>query len=169
MTAEYTKRILDEELDALLEGLPAIAIEGAKAVGKTATASRRASSMFQLDDPAQRAIAEADPGRIVSSPAPTLIDEWQFVPATWDRVRRAVDAGAPPGSFLLTGSASPRESGTHSGGGRIVSLRMRPLTIAERTIAPPTVSVRALLEGDRSSVEGESGVDLDGYTEEILR
>ena len=56
-----------------------------------------------------------------------LIDEWQNVPPVWDRVRRAVDRQAPPGSFLLTGSPSPKDTGTHSGGGRIVSVRMRSL------------------------------------------
>jgi predicted AAA+ superfamily ATPase len=166
---DYSPRILDEELDSLLEGLPAIAIEGAKAVGKTATASRRASSVYQLDDPAQRAIAEADLGRLVSGPGLTLIDEWQFVPPVWDRVRRAVDDGAPPGSFLLTGSASPAGGGTHSGGGRIVSLRMRPLSIAERKPGLATVSLGVLLEGDRHPIDGDCDLGVEDYTEEILR
>ncbi len=165
----YRPRILDAELDALLGHLPAISIEGAKAVGKTATASQRATTVYQLDDPSQRAIAEADLGRFVSAPVPVLIDEWQYVPAVWDRIRRAVDSGAPAGSFLLTGSASPSGAGTHSGGGRIVSLRMRPLSIAERLDTAPTVSVAELLTGDRAALGGESGVTLETYTEEILR
>ena len=61
-----------------------------------------------------------------------LIDEWQRLPQMWDLVRRAVDDGAPPGSFLLTGSALPDPPPTHSGAGRIVSLRMRPLALSER-------------------------------------
>ena len=146
-----------------------MAIEGAKAVGKTATASQRAPVMFQLDDPAQRAIAEADLDRLVSGSAPVLIDEWQHVPAVWDRVRRAVDSGAPAGSFLLTGSASPIVAGTHSGGGRIVSLRMRPLSLAERVDVSATVSVAGLLTGDRPGIGGESPMTVEGYTDEILR
>lgn len=165
----YRRRILDDELDSLLQGLPAVAIEGAKAVGKTATASQRAAVMYQLDDPAQRAIAEADLDRLVSGSTPALIDEWQHVPAVWDRIRRAVDAGAPAGRFLLTGSASPIETGTHSGGGRIVSLRMRPLSLAERLDVPATVSTAGLLSGERPSVRGESPVTVEGYTNEILR
>jgi uncharacterized protein len=165
----YRRRILDEELDPLLRGLPAVAIEGAKAVGKTATASQRATLTFQFDDPLQRAIAEADLGRVVSASGLVLIDEWQHVPAVWDRVRRAVDAGASAGTFLLTGSASPSGAGTHSGGGRIVSLRLRPLSLAERLDVAATVSVAALLAGDRPSVDGESKVTVEGYTEEILR
>lgn len=165
----YRRRILDDELDSLLQGLPAVAIEGAKAVGKTATASQRAPIMFQLDDPAQRAIAEADLDRLVSGSVPALIDEWQHVPAVWDRVRRAVDSGAPAGRFLLTGPASPIETGTHSGGGRIVSLRMRPLSLAERLDVPATVSMAGLLSGERPSVGGESPVTVEGYTDEIIR
>jgi len=165
----YRRRILDDELDSLLQGLPALAIDGAKAVGKTATASQRASSVYQLDDPAQRAIAEADLDRLVSAPGLVLIDEWQHVPAVWDRVRRAVDSGAPAGRFLLTGSASPAGAGTHSGGGRIVSLRMRPLSLAERLGVPATVSVAGLLSGERPAVSGDSEIALEDYTDEILR
>lgn len=165
----YQHRILDDELDELLGALPAVALEGAKAVGKTATASRRASTLHQLDDPDQRAIAEADIDRLLTGPSPILLDEWQYVPAVWDRVRRAVDAGAPPGRFLLTGSASPGQTGTHSGGGRIVSVRMRPLALAERLAAPTTVSLADLLAGARAPVNGRATVNLEGYTQEILR
>jgi len=37
---EYRPRIVDVELDELIEGLPAISLEGPKAVGKTETALR---------------------------------------------------------------------------------------------------------------------------------
>ncbi|MGI8749669.1 MAG: ATP-binding protein [Thermoleophilaceae bacterium] len=164
----YRRRILDDELDELTEALPAVAVEGAKAVGKTATASKRAATVHRLDDPAQRAIAEADTARLLSAPPPVLIDEWQYLPPVWDKVRRAVDAGAPPGQFLLTGSASPRDTGTHSGGGRIVSVRMRPLSLAERLSEPATVSLAELLAGGRPSVSGRTAFRLEGYTDEIL-
>lgn len=165
----YHRRILDDELDELMTALPAIAVEGAKAVGKTATASRRAATIHQLDDPDQRSIAEADLDRLLETAAPVLIDEWQYVPPVWDRVRRAVDANAPPGSFLLTGSASPKDTGTHSGGGRIVSLRMRPLSLAERLPDEATVSLAELLAGGQPEVRGRTSCKLEHYTEEILR
>lgn len=168
-TNGYQRRIVDDELDELLRGLPAIAIDGAKAVGKTATASQRASTAYQLDDPAERAIAEADLERVISTPGLVLIDEWQHVPAVWDKVRRAVDAGAPAGRFLLTGSASPSATGTHSGGGRIVSIRMRPLALAERLDVPAAVRIDDLLSGERGPIDGASPVTLERYTDEILR
>lgn len=165
----YDTRVVDAQLDTLMEQLPAIAIEGAKAVGKTATASRRVASILELDNPATRAIAEADLDRIVDSGSRVLIDEWQHVPQVWDRIRRAVDRGAPPGRFLLTGSASPAHSGTHSGGGRIVGLRMRPMALGERLEVPTTVSLALLLEGERPGPSGSSPMRLEGYVEEILR
>ena len=42
--AGYRRRIVDDELDELIAGLPAIALEGPKAVGKTATALQRERS-----------------------------------------------------------------------------------------------------------------------------
>ena len=165
----YIRRVVDGELDELIEALPALALEGAKGVGKTATASQRVASVHQLDDPAVRALAEADVERLLGTSRPVLLDEWQHVPAVWDRLRRAVDDGAAPGSFLLTGSASPRETGAHSGGGRIVSVRMRPMSLAERAPGTATVSLGNLLQGGRPVPEGQTGMTLEAYVDEILR
>ena len=61
----YRRRIVDDELDELIGGLAAIAIEGPKGVGKTRTALQRANTVHRLDDPAELAIAEADPARLL--------------------------------------------------------------------------------------------------------
>lgn len=164
----YTTRVLDQELDELLGALPALAIEGPKGVGKTETASRRAATVHPLDDPAQLALAEADPTRLLDDAKPILIDEWQRLPETWDLVRRAVDAGAAPESFLLTGSTSPDGTGRHSGAGRIPTIRMRPLTLAERSPASTSVSLAKLLEGGRPHLVGETPVTLEDYVDEIV-
>ena len=169
LSAEYRPRIVDDELDELLPGLPALAIEGPKAVGKTVTAARRATTVYRLDQGSQRSIIEADTSQVVEGEPPILIDEWQRVPEVFDRVRRAVDDGAAGGSFLLTGSATPTDLPTHSGAGRIVRVRMRPMTLAERGVGTPTVALSTLLEGERPRVEGRAEIDLKGYVEEILR
>lgn len=166
--SSYRRRVLDDELDELLPALSALAVEGAKGVGKTATALQRAATVHVLDDPAQREIAAGDPARLLTGASPVLIDEWQRVPESWDLVRRAVDAGAAPGSFLLTGSASPAESGTHSGAARIPAVRMRPLSLSERIDERPTVSLATLLEGLRPDVGGATEIGLEDYVEEIL-
>jgi predicted AAA+ superfamily ATPase len=165
----YQSRIIDAELDELLPTLAAIALEGAKGIGKTATAERRATSVVRLDNRAQREVAEADPAAVLHRRPPLLLDEWQRVSAVWDAVRRAVDEDASPGRFLLTGSALPNEQPAHSGAGRIVSLRMRPMTLSERGVGTPTVSLRALLTGRTPALSGRTQVTLTDYVGEILR
>lgn len=165
----YTPRIVDAELDDLLSGLPALAIEGPKAVGKTATAERRTVTTFRLDTPAHRDLATADPRVLLEAPTPILIDEWQHVPEVWDAVRRAVDADPTPNRYVLTGSAAPTAAPTHSGAGRIVALRMRPLSLAERGLGPSTVSLADLLTGTTPSIRGATSIDLAAYTAEIVR
>src|SRR3954470_1852742 len=159
----YRRRVLDDELDELLEALSAIALEGPKGVGKTRTALKRARTVHRLDDPAVLAVAEAEPTRLLEGERPVLIDEWQRLPPVWDFVRRAGDEGASPGTFLLTGSATPDPPPTHSGAGRIVSMRMRPLSFSER-VSGQTVSLADLLTGSRSAITGTSAVTLDDYT-----
>lgn len=166
--AAYRRRVVDDELDELLVAVAAVAIEGPKGVGKTRTATERARTVHALDDPAVLTLARADPARLLEGEAPVLIDEWQRLPEVWDLARRAVDAGAPPGRFLLTGSALPDPPPTHSGAGRIVSVRMRPLSLFER-LGEATVSLADLLEGSRPPVAGETAVRVQEYTDEILR
>ncbi|NLE97183.1 MAG: ATP-binding protein [Propionibacterium sp.] len=165
---EYLQRTVDLELDELMDLAPAIALDGPKGVGKTGTAVRRAQHLRFLDDADERALVEADPS-FSSVPAGTvLIDEWQRLASVWDAVRRQVDRGAPAGRFLLTGSATPRtDVDTHSGAGRILSLRMRPMALHERGLTQPTVSLGALLAGTSAEVTGTSGFLLSDYVEAI--
>lgn len=164
-TPEYLRRVLDDDLDAMTKEFAAISLEGPKAVGKTETAGRRARTVYRLDGPAGDVVA-ADPRVVLDGRPPILLDEWQRVPAVWDTIRRAVDDGAPPGRYLLTGSAS--EHGAHTGAGRIVTLRMRPLTLSERGVGTPTVSLAGLLAGDRPAVTGQTEVGLERYAHEIV-
>ena len=166
-THPYQRRIVDDELDELIGSLAAIALEGPKGVGKTRTALQRAGTVHRLDDPAKLEVARADPHRLLEGRRPVLLDEWQRLPEVWDLVRRAVDDGASPGSFLLTGSAVPDPPPTHSGAGRIVSVRMRPLAISERA-STASVSLAALLAGDQPKVLGTTAVGLTDYVDELL-
>ncbi len=166
----YRRRIIDDILDDVFPHLAAIALEGAKGVGKTATGHRRAASVLSLDDPADRAAVRAHLDLVTEVDGPVLIDEWQLEPAVWERVRRAVDDDPSGGRFLLAGSAGIAPGvRVHSGAGRIVRMPMRPLTISERGLETPTVSLAALLAGERSMISGATRVDLGTYTDEILR
>jgi uncharacterized protein len=167
---DYRRRIVDETLDELFPDLAAIALEGAKGVGKTATASGRASTILSLSDPNEHAALAANLDLVTQVPPPVLIDEWQLEPRVWDRVRRAVDDDNAGGRFLLAGSAGVAPGvRIHSGAGRIVSMAMRPMSFSERRIHEPTVSLRGLLSGESLQVGGTSAVDVPAYTEEILR
>lgn len=165
--ASYRQRVIDDELTELIAGLPAIAIEGPKGVGKTRTALQYARTVHRLDDPAELAVAQADPALLLDGEAPVLIDEWQRMPEVWDLLKRRVDDGAPPGSFLLTGSAIPGAD-THSGAARIVSVRMRPFALSERPDSAPTVSLAELLRGGRPPVAGDTQLTVGDYAEEVL-
>lgn len=108
-------------------------------------------------------------GRRDRSPRPVVIDEWQRHPAVWDWVRRSVDRDPGAGRFLRTGSATPVRAPTHSGAGRIVLVRMRPMALAERGVQTPSVSLRDLLSGERPPIDGDTTIAVPAYTEEILR
>src|SRR5680860_1264752 len=165
----YRRRVVDSELDELLPALSALSLDGPKGAGKTATASRRARTVLRFYDRATAEAFEASAQPLAALPAGTVvIDEWQRVPSSWDLVRRAVDDGAEPASFLLTGSASPDGTGLHSGAGRIPTIRMRSLALGERLDEAPSVSLAELTKGNRPSLAGETSFGLDDYVGEIL-
>lgn len=165
---EYRRRIVDDELDELFPHLAAIALEGPRGVGKSATAARRARTAIYLDEPNELTLLEADPGRLDRLDRPILIDEWQRMPRSWDLVRRSVDRDPSGGRFLLTGSAAPLSAPAHSGAGRIVRLRMRPMSLAERALREaPTVSLAEMLTGSRPRIDGHSSITLVDYASEI--
>jgi predicted AAA+ superfamily ATPase len=102
----YLRRLVDPLLDELLAHVPAVLIVGPRAAGKTTTAERRVRSVLRLGEPAQAAALASDVDAVLAAAElPALIDEWQLVPDILGAVKRAVDRGAAPGSYLLTGSS----------------------------------------------------------------
>lgn len=168
MSEDYRRRLVDDDLDELAPHLAAIAIEGAKGVGKSLTALRRAKTVLDCEDPAVVESLTVYPDRLDTDEEPILLDEWQRFPRSWDLVRRSVDRNARGGRFILTGSATPTTAPMHSGAGRIVRLRMRPMSLAER-LAPgaSTVSLAEMLRGV-AMVDGRSGLGIGDYVDEIL-
>ena len=166
----YRRRIIDDILDDVFPHLAAIALEGAKGVGKTATGSQRAETVLSMNRPADRAAVSAHLDLVTEVHGPVLIDEWQLEPAVWERVRQAVDDDPSGGRFLLAGSAGIAPGvRVHSGAGRIVRMAMRPLAFSERGLETPTVSLAALVAGERSAITGTTRIDIGTYTDEILR
>jgi hypothetical protein len=155
---DYRTRVVDAVLDARLKAVGCAVLEGPKAVGKTATAARRAASEVRLDTDANaREIARADPSLVLEGAAPRLIDEWQIVPEIWNHVRRAVDDIGMPGQFILTGStAASDDVARHSGAGRMSRLAMRPMSLLEAGRSSGAVSLRDLFDGSPARAQRPS-------------
>ncbi len=169
MTGTYLPRLADSELVDRLGAMGAVAIEGPKACGKTATARQLSASQVLLDvDPNAVAAATIDPRSILSGPTPRLLDEWQRVPLVWDAVRRAVDDRSIPGQFILTGSATPSDQVIrHSGAGRISLMRMRPMSLLEQGYSTGMLSLAGILAGAPSpSTKSELG--FEDYLQRII-
>ncbi len=145
----YRARVIDAELALSLRSVGAVVIEGPKACGKTETARRAAKSEVRLDvDQAARQAVTVDPSLVLDGPTPRLIDEWQMEPDIWNHVRRAVDDRGRLGQFILTGSAVPRDDASrHTGAGRFIHLRMRPMTLSETGHSTNTISFADVIQG----------------------
>lgn len=166
----YVDRCIDKGIRHSLDIFGAVLIQGPKWCGKTTTAKRFARSSLSLSDPtgnfAALQLARIDPAQAIAGPSPRLIDEWQEEPKLWDAVRFECDARqGESGQFILTGSATPRNSKQpmHSGVGRIARLRMDTMTLFELGISSGLVTIGALLSGHPAkqavgSITGISGI-----------
>ena len=167
---KHYDRLIEPYLTKLLKEFPAISIDGLKGVGKTVSAKRLSSTVFELDKPADFDQVTNIPEILASLPPVVLIDEWQRVPQVWDFVRRAVDDGANPGTFLLTGSISNTDTNIHSGAARIIRRKMYPLSLAERDLEKPTVSISEMFSASQpytANISGKTDVGSNTYIHEI--
>jgi len=169
---KITRRIIEGDIASALREVPAVFVEGAKGAGKTLTSKLFAKTFLQLDKPAVREALANDTEAIAKMEPPVLIDEWQFVPEIWNTVRRLVDDGAPAGSFILTGSVSKTTPELHSGAGRILRKRMRPLSLFERLAPRSPVSIGALLAQTKPfshPLRGACAANIATYAAEIVK
>ena len=178
MKAEYKRRVVDEILDFYLESMGAVLIEGPKWCGKTRTGEEHAKSVVKLQDPDNvdkyRAAIKAKPSILLEGPTPRLIDEWQDFPILWNAVRHLVDERGEDGQFILTGSAVPCEEKKdkipprHTGTGRIVRMRMRPMSLWESGESTGEISLSALFDG-ACAVTGRSSIGVDEIAHLVCR
>ena len=135
-----------------------IAISGC---GKTWTGRRHARSEVPFDAVFEnRLAAQIAPRELLAGPVPRLLDEWQLAPDVWNAMRRACDDRREKGQFILTGSADPPDDATrHTGTGRIIRVRMRPMSLFESGESNGAISLRGLIGAERSSAPA-SGLGL---------
>lgn len=141
----YMDRANDALLERLLRLMGGIVLEGPRACGKTSTGLHHAASSVRLDRPEARQLAELDPDAVLAGATPRLIDEWQLAPDLWNVIRHEIDTRQAPGQFILSGSAAPSDDvPRHSGAGRMIRVRMRPMALAESGRSSMQVSLSEL-------------------------
>lgn len=171
MPGDYQARAVDQLIDELFTGLPALMLVGPRATGKTTTASRHARTVVKLDDDLQGAAFRRDPDRSLSAEAePVLLDEWQSAPEVLGAVKRTLDAEPTrPGRFLLTGSVNADlEAETWPGTGRVVRVPMYGMTVAEQHGRTDSAFLDRVVADDEPPVPKDPP-DLRGYVQLALQ
>ncbi len=131
---DYIRRDLEAAIAEASRSYSALIVTGPRQVGKTTTLQRLAESnrgYVTLDDIEARRMAKDDPELFLSvHPAPLLIDEVQYAPELFSRIKIEVDRGAPPGSYWMTGSQAFHlmQLAGESLAGRVAILRMSSLS-----------------------------------------
>lgn len=149
----YKTRVLDGILKRKLEGMGAVLIEGPKWCGKTTTAEQQAKSIVYMNDTRRGGmyvqLAAMSPQTLLEGDNPRLIDEWQVAPSLWDAIRFDIDHRDGEGFYILTGSSVPAklDNSSHSGTGRIVRLKMYPMSLWESGDSNGKISLYDLFEG----------------------
>ncbi len=105
----YIKRTLEQKIIEISADYSCLLLIGPRQVGKTTMLEHLMEGTDRqkvtLDDTENRRLAKTDPALFLEMhPAPVLIDEVQYAPELFSYIKIAVDNGAAPGSYWLTGS-----------------------------------------------------------------
>ena len=131
------ERDLKSKIIELNKEYSAILITGARQVGKSTLFKNIMEEIHAdreivtLDDLEERALAKKDPAMFLQiHEPPVMIDEVQYAPELFSYIKIAIDRGASPGSFWLTGSQAFKlmELAQESLAGRVAILRLSPLS-----------------------------------------
>ena len=134
----YIKRTIEEKVISASREYACLLLTGPRQVGKTTMLEHlmlnTGRTKVTLDDADERKLASNDPALFLElHPAPVLIDEVQYAPELFSYIKIAVDTGAAPGSYWLTGSQSfsLMELARESLAGRVAVLHMSSLSQSE--------------------------------------
>ncbi len=133
----FIERDLKTKIIDLNREYSAILITGARQVGKSTLFEEIMKEIHSdreivtLDDLEERALAKKDPAMFLQiHEPPVMIDEVQYAPELFSYIKIAIDRGAEPGSFWLTGSQTFKlmELAQESLAGRVAILRLSSLS-----------------------------------------
>lgn len=169
---EYLPRIVDKQIEDVLNIMGAVLIEGCKWCGKSTTARQHSKSVLEFQNPDQKKefdnIKNTKPSIFLEGEKPRLFDEWQMYPVVWDSIRTDVDHTGLRGQYILTGSAKPSEGQImHTGTGRISRLLMRPMSLYESGDSNGKVSIIDIIDG--KDISGVSDLSLEDLANVIVR
>src|SRR3712207_960170 len=110
MLPAHVPRRIAETLAAAMRTSLVVAITGPRTAGKStlaiAVTCRTGGTFVDLDEPAVRRLATADPTVFVRDLAePVVIDEFQRVPDLLAAIKSELNRDRRPGRFVLVGSA----------------------------------------------------------------
>lgn len=131
---KYIKRDMEAKIRSLAAEYACVLITGPRQVGKTTvlrSMMEENRTYVTLDDLEERALAKRDPALFLQMhELPIFIDEVQYAPELFSYIKIAIDSGAAPGSFWLTGSQAFRmmELAQESLAGRVAILHMPSLS-----------------------------------------
>ena len=131
---DYIKRDIESTILDVSKSYASVIITGPRQVGKTTTLRQLAESNrteVSLDDEEARRLAKNDPEMFLSVyKPPLLIDEVQYAPELFSRIKMEIDNGAAPGSYWMTGSQpfSLMQLAQESLAGRVAILHMASLS-----------------------------------------
>lgn len=166
MMNNYMPRVIDTILKEYLDVFGAVLVNGPKWCGKTTSCEHVSNSVIKLQDPSQsneyRKMIDIDPTLVLNKEAPLLIDEWQTEPILWDAIRSEVDKRGISGQFILTGSAVPQDGGImHTGTGRIVRVKMYPMSLYESNESNGEISLLDLFNNKNiDGIQSELTVEM---------
>lgn len=169
---EYLPRVVDSEINELMQIMGAVLIEGCKWCGKSTTGFHHAKSIIEFQNPDRKQefddIKNTKPSLFLNGEKPRMFDEWQMYPVVWDSIRTDVDHSRLKGQYILTGSATPSEGETmHTGTGRISRVLMRPMSLFESKESTGEVSFKDILAG--KDIKGVSSLSLEALASIIVR
>jgi len=171
----WISRAIEPRLLRSARTRPVIVLTGARQTGKTATLLHLFPNyaFVSLDLPTEAEQAEKEPDSFLERyPPPVIIDEVQYAPGLFRRIKAAVDANrARNGQFLLTGSQkfTLMKNVSESLAGRADIAELETLSFAEIRDALPQARIEtAIVRGGFPELYANPEIDSTAFYNSYL-